>query len=245
MPRSDPYYFVKRKTPPENPRTPWIEKICIACNEPFFVIHSKAEVHATCSSACSYIKRLRGWEVIICKQCGVEKRMRKCEQAMFCSFACSRKYLSGENHSRWIFMRQRKCMNCERTFPSYARDDSGKTFTVERKYCSNECMAIYQRQFPHKKNLAVGTVSPYGDGYRKVKMPDGKWVPQHHQVMESLLGRPLAVGELVHHRDGIPSNNSENNPMLTDDEEHQQIHYQAERVGLREMWIHPLEGMEL
>lgn len=244
---SGSYEFVKRKTPPENPRTPWIEKICCICNEKFFVTQAKASAHVTCGSVCSKSRRAQSWEVITCKQCGNLKKVRKIETAKFCSFLCSRKFLSGKNHANWIFQRKRKCLNCNRTFSSFSFNSHvDREVTSEKKYCSRDCASAFQmNKRPHSRNLCVGAISQYADGYRRVKLLDGSWIPEHRYVMEQLLGRPLTQDEIVHHRDGVPSNNSPDNLLLTDKVEHQQIHYQAEQVGLREMWVHPLEGIEV
>ena len=48
---------------------------------------------------------------------------------------------------------------------------------------------------------------------------------EHRVVMEQILGRPLAPGEVVHHKDHNPSNNDPDNLMLLVNQgEHARIH---------------------
>lgn len=51
-------------------------------------------------------------------------------------------------------------------------------------------------------------------GYANVRCPDGKFRAEHRVVMERMLGRPLVKGETVHHKNGIRSDNSEENLEL-------------------------------
>jgi hypothetical protein len=53
-------------------------------------------------------------------------------------------------------------------------------------------------------------------GYIRVKVVPGKghWRLQHLLVMESLIGRPLAAGEMVHHINGARDDNRPENLHL-------------------------------
>lgn len=53
-----------------------------------------------------------------------------------------------------------------------------------------------------------------GLGYRRVILPDGRRIEEHRHVMEQKLGRPLAKGESVHHRNGRRADNRPDNLEL-------------------------------
>lgn len=59
----------------------------------------------------------------------------------------------------------------------------------------------------------IGTTRKQRTGYVTIKTKDG-WKPEHRHVMEQQLGRPLAPGENVHHRDGVRDNNDPDNLEL-------------------------------
>lgn len=223
----------KRKTLPENPRRSWAQKTCVICADIFYTIQSQADLQETCSPICSAQRRASSWDIICCEYCGEKKKTRKVEHAKYCSFECSRKSLSGENHPRWTG-KEGSCINCGATFES-----------LERKYCSKTCAAEYRRNNPFPTDAPIGGVSEYSDGYRFIKLADGSWVAEHRVIMEQVLGRPLTQAEIVHHRHGNTSDNNPDHLMVMSRSKHQEIHYQAERIGLREMWVHPIEGVEL
>lgn len=231
------------KTPPLNPRRPWAELTCPACNEKFYIIRSLVGMRVTCSAACKKAHRDATWETITCLQCKSEAKARKIDGAKFCSFACSRRYLKGENHALWVSNREKKCLHCGGVFARYLKKEDGRELYSEKKFCSVGCRIEHGRIHT---DMPVGTVSIYGDGYKMVKLGPKKWVPEHRHIMEQVLGRPLLKEELVHHRYGDPQDNDPDHLMVTSGfSEHQKIHYWAERHGLRDMWVHPIEGIEL
>lgn len=64
-----------------------------------------------------------------------------------------------------------------------------------------------------------------GHGY-VVVWHEGREVRQHRLVMEQHLGRPLARGEHVHHRNGVKSDNRLENLELLAGAEHVRQHWQ-------------------
>lgn len=59
-----------------------------------------------------------------------------------------------------------------------------------------------------------GIVRARQDGYVRLTLPDGRRVLEHALVMEEILGRRLAPGENVHHRNGVKDDNSPANLEL-------------------------------
>jgi hypothetical protein len=241
---------IKSKTPPANPHNPWAQVICAGCNEPFYLIQSLASTCKTCSPACKQRARGLRWEQITCLQCATVRRMRKTNPpAKFCSKSCARRNSKGINHARWVEERERKCLNCSVLVPKYVQRPSGRLTGrlnySERKFCSDDCRIAHRRNNPLPTDAAIGTISKYKDGYKMIKLIGRGWVPEHRHVMEQTLNRLLTKEEIVHHRYGDPSDNEPDHLMVTSKSEHQQIHYRAERAGLLEMWIHPIEGVEV
>ena len=72
------------------------------------------------------------------------------------------------------------------------------------------------------------------DGYFRVYAPDhpwprvGKMIPEHVMVMELSIGRRIATGEIVHHKDHDRQNNSLDNLELMSREAHSKHHASTE-----------------
>ena len=81
--------------------------------------------------------------------------------------------------------------------------------------------------------MPIGTITQDPDGYRRVKVSWRKWKSEHVLVVEQALGRNLTRAEIVHHRNGNPSDNKIENLEVVSRKRHMQIHYEAERIGLR------------
>lgn len=64
------------------------------------------------------------------------------------------------------------------------------------------------------RNLPAGTRYTSNDGYTRVVNEAGRSVLEHRHVMEQMLGRPLRLGENVHHRNGVRTDNRPQNLEL-------------------------------
>lgn len=62
--------------------------------------------------------------------------------------------------------------------------------------------------------MDLGSVWIDHSGYVRVKVADGVWRLQHVLVMEEVIGRSLEKGEIVHHVNGIKTDNRRENLWL-------------------------------
>jgi len=67
---------------------------------------------------------------------------------------------------------------------------------------------------PAQPAWVKGVVKPGKDGYVRLVLPDGRRVLEHVHVKEQELGRRLAPGENVHHKNGIKDDNDPGNLEL-------------------------------
>lgn len=107
-----------------------------------------------------------------------------------------------------------------------------KFIDVTNKYrfkvaCSINCRTLLWngKTHPSWKGGKPNTI----DGYRMLYMKSpGAYVLEHRYVMESHLGRKLKSSEIVHHKNGIKTDNRIENLELMTRAEHMEEH----RVGL-------------
>lgn len=86
------------------------------------------------------------------------------------------------------------------------------------RYCSTKCRNTgNSRASTERRANAVR-----GTGTRWYVKVHGRH--QHRVVAEEMLGRPLAKGEIVHHKDGNKKNNSPENLVVMTQSEHMREH---------------------
>jgi len=67
---------------------------------------------------------------------------------------------------------------------------------------------------PPQPTTIRGVVKPTVEGYRRINVGNGRRVLEHVYVLEQQLGRRLAPGENVHHKNGIKDDNDLGNLEL-------------------------------
>lgn len=193
------------------------------------------------------------WEIVQCKQCGVERGFPKSARRQFCSDGCSKKFRSGSNHPRWVSARIGICLQCDGDFPRYVVRPAGKAKNrpsySERKFCSRSCRILYRRNNPYPRDAKIGDTFKWKDGYVYEKVLGRGWLPQHRYIMEGIVGRKLSPLEDVHHKNGNKDDNSPDNLQLLSRSEHRKLHARAEKITLILMtsskWASVLEEIEL
>ena len=102
-----------------------------------------------------------------------------------------------------------------------------KFYTTRHKTCSVECGRIYKSQHrEHKTYMENGYITEFKNGYNK----KGN-VKQHRRIMEEYLGRRLESWEVVHHINGIKTDNRIENLQLMTASEHSSMHRKEEKAA--------------
>lgn len=217
-----------------------LTKTCANCGKEF-VVASSLHKQTACSHKCAgnlrKVVHEKRRKLISCKQCG--KVVEKSGPRLFCSASCRYKFNRGPNHPRWSEADKKFCIQCGKMF-------FAKGWRRAKMYCSPACGVARKRQYGFARSFPIGAIRMY-DGYRAIKTEKG-WLPEHRVIAEKMIGRPLLVGEIVHHINGIPNDNREENLAVVTKQEHMAIHAEAEKIGLSVMsasnWMPTVEGME-
>lgn len=136
------------------------------------------------------------------------------------------------------------CINCKNVPAIHGRRYCTKCYLLRRKefyynngggsskkYCGvgkcNNCdkpIKLYRKEQKYCKKCSV-LISKIGNNctsnYQKVK---GEAIDEHRQIVEQYLNRKLTYNEVVHHCDGIPTNNSLDNLIVISRSQHGKLH---------------------
>src|SRR5947208_1901110 len=86
-----------------------------------------------------------------------------------------------------------------------------------KRFCSSQCYGKWLEGRDGKESNRwrdARWLTPNGYVYMTVR---GQNKLEHRVIVERILGRPLRPGEVVHHRNGIKSDNHPDNLVLTSD----------------------------
>lgn len=170
------------------------EAKCEGCDAAF-VPKGRHSSKRFCSLACWY-KSMRKDLDRTCDSCGQVFRAVRGPTQRFCSTECKDKGLRSPTRNT----------HCEKCGEPLRRNCAP---TV--RFCSRTCArsAGNGRQKPWPE----GSKRMTREGYVMIKV-GSEWPLEHRVVMERILGRPLARGENVHHRNGDRSDNRPENLEL-------------------------------
>ena len=115
------------------------------------------------------------------------------------------------------------CDNCGIEFQSYACYEKRKR---KHRFCSKECEYGFKNLNNTREKWKGGTISKT-TGYKYIKI-NGKAVGEHVLVAEMKIGRRLEKGEVVHHINGVKTDNRPENLVILSNGEHVSLHKSKE-----------------
>lgn len=187
-----------------------VEYVCRACGK-ICTAKYKSQIKKYCSHKCANVSRWKNTEpkikTLICETCGKEFKVRCSDSRLkngtvrFCSQKCA-----GASNKKG---ETKECQFCGKKF-----------YTTRHKFCSKECANSYKKQhYKHKTYLENGYIVEYANGNNK-----NNCIKQHRRIMEEHLGRKLREDEVVHHLNGIKTDNRIENLRVMSRKEHSAMH---------------------
>ena len=112
-----------------------------------------------------------------------------------------------------------KCDYCGKEFETYKCYEKRK---VKHRFCSKKCESKFKSYNNTREKWKGGRIGKT-TGYIYIFI-DGKEVGEHILIMEKTIGRRLKKGEVVHHINGIKTDNRIENLQLMTNSEHVKLH---------------------
>jgi hypothetical protein len=162
----------------------------------------------------------------ICEGCGKEFHTYPSRNSRFCSRICC------DEHKNEVT--RRSCDKYGRRGIKTVCIMCGKEFMTRKdiikqgngKFCSRKC---HSDSYP---GTFIGT-----RGYRYVRTGNGKHKGEHTLIAEKILGRLLKKGELVHHINGIKTDNLNSNLLICDNQYHNLLHGKMAHLYQKEHFL--------
>lgn len=117
------------------------------------------------------------------------------------------------------------CDNCGKEFETFKCYDKRNR---KHRFCSRKCSGEFSSLKNTPEHWTGGHIGK-STGYIYIQM-NGKQVGEHILVMERAIGRKLKKGEVVHHINGIKTDNRLENLQLMTKKEHGHIHARGKTI---------------
>jgi len=140
---------------------------------------------------------------------------------------------------------KRKCSQCKKIM--YIVKANAKSH--KRSFCNRKCQAKWQSKHwrgKHCYQWIKSGRSMCGTLYWHIRDKEGKWVREHRVIAEQMIGRKLKRREVIHHKNGIKTDNRKVNlAVLTRNTHPSQTYILILQTRIRELEIkHPIEDKD-
>lgn len=98
-------------------------------------------------------------------------------------------------------------------------------------YCSRVCAnrgvltGKPSRAWKGGRHMISGYVAVFAPNHPNASVQQRRYVLEHRAVAAKMLGRPLVKGEVVHHKNGIKTDNRPENLVVITQSEHMRLHF--------------------
>jgi len=101
-----------------------------------------------------------------------------------------------------------------------------------RRFCSMKCWHDFSKGANHANWKGGRSLSAVG--YISIRLESGTRRLEHILIAEKVLGRSLKEGEVVHHVNGIKSDNRNKNLLICDKKYHTWLHQRMGQLYMKE-----------